>query len=122
MLADAGVQRIVTEQAYTHLFAERPDVQLFLLDQAADSFAHESTQNPEHLNALQDLAYVIYTSGSTGKPKGVCIPHENVQRLFSGTEHWFSFDQQDVWTLFHSYAFDFSVWEIWARCCMVASW
>jgi amino acid adenylation domain-containing protein/non-ribosomal peptide synthase protein (TIGR01720 family) len=60
-----------------------------------------------------NAAYVIYTSGSTGKPKGVVIPHGNVTRLFLATQHWFSFDDRDVWTLFHSYAFDFSVWEIW---------
>ncbi|MBM2619519.1 amino acid adenylation domain-containing protein [Actinoplanes sp. LDG1-06] len=58
-------------------------------------------------------AYVIYTSGSTGRPKGVQVSHRNVVRLFSRTEHWFHFDQNDVWTLFHSYAFDFSVWELW---------
>ncbi|TWP54344.1 amino acid adenylation domain-containing protein [Lentzea tibetensis] len=58
-------------------------------------------------------AYVIYTSGSTGRPKGVVIPHENVVRLFTSTRQWFGFDEHDVWTLFHSYAFDFSVWEIW---------
>ena len=58
-------------------------------------------------------AYVIYTSGSTGKPKGVVIPHGNVVRLFSATRDWFAFDSRDVWTMFHSHAFDFSVWEIW---------
>ncbi|SEC47099.1 non-ribosomal peptide synthase domain TIGR01720/amino acid adenylation domain-containing protein [Amycolatopsis tolypomycina] len=57
-------------------------------------------------------AYVIYTSGSTGLPKGVVIPHGNVTRLFAATER-FGFGSDDVWTLFHSYAFDFSVWEIW---------
>jgi acyl carrier protein len=36
-----------------------------------------------------------------------------VRRLFKKTEAWFHFDRDDVWTLFHSYAFDFSVWEIW---------
>lgn len=59
------------------------------------------------------LAYVIYTSGSTGKPKGVMIEHRNVTRLFDATAQWFSFAARDVWTLFHSYAFDFSVWELW---------
>ncbi len=59
-----------------------------------------------------NLAYVIYTSGSTGQPKGALLAHHNVNRLFQATDHWFSFDQQDVWCLFHSYAFDFSVWEI----------
>jgi len=59
------------------------------------------------------LAYVIYTSGSTGRPKGALITHGNVTRLFDATEPWFRFAERDVWTLFHSYAFDFSVWEIW---------
>ncbi|MGW2649907.1 non-ribosomal peptide synthetase [Streptomyces sp. NPDC001393] len=57
-------------------------------------------------------AYVIYTSGSTGRPKGVLIPHRNVVGLFTATED-FAFGADDVWTLFHSYAFDFSVWELW---------
>ncbi|MFG3055691.1 amino acid adenylation domain-containing protein, partial [Kitasatospora sp. NPDC048239] len=58
-------------------------------------------------------AYVIYTSGSTGRPKGVVVPHGNVARLLSGTDHWFHFGTGDVWTWFHSFAFDFSVWELW---------
>ncbi|WP_218187542.1 non-ribosomal peptide synthetase [Pseudomonas sp. SHC52] len=60
-----------------------------------------------------DLAYIIYTSGSTGVPKGVMVEHRSVLRLFSATEGWFGFNERDVWTLFHSFAFDFSVWEIW---------
>jgi amino acid adenylation domain-containing protein len=58
-------------------------------------------------------AYVIYTSGSTGKPKGVLVSHTNVLRLFDQTQPIFRFDERDVWTMFHSLAFDFSVWEIW---------
>ncbi|MEU7138541.1 amino acid adenylation domain-containing protein [Nocardia sp. NPDC046473] len=58
-------------------------------------------------------AYVIYTSGSTGRPKGVLVPHHNVVRLLTSTNPWFDFTASDVWTLFHSYAFDFSVWELW---------
>jgi amino acid adenylation domain-containing protein len=58
------------------------------------------------------LAYVIYTSGSTGRPKGVKVTHKNVLRLFGSTESWFNFCNADVWAMTHSYAFDFSVWEI----------
>ena len=61
----------------------------------------------------ENLAYVIYTSGSTGKPKGVMVTHGNLARLLSATADWFHFNEHDVWTLFHSLAFDFSVWEIW---------
>ena len=69
--------------------------------------------NPNIPVTPNNLAYIIYTSGSTGRPKGVMVTHGNVTRLFSATEHWYNFDEQDVWTLFHSYAFDFSVWEMW---------
>ncbi|MFE4519942.1 amino acid adenylation domain-containing protein, partial [Kitasatospora sp. NPDC056783] len=58
-------------------------------------------------------AYAIFTSGSTGRPKGVVVPHANVVRLFEQTRERFGFGAEDVWTLFHSYTFDFSVWELW---------
>jgi amino acid adenylation domain-containing protein len=60
-----------------------------------------------------DLAYVIYTSGSTGRPKGVEVSHANAARLFAVIRQAFAFGADDVWTLFHSIAFDFSVWELW---------
>jgi amino acid adenylation domain-containing protein len=63
--------------------------------------------------AASDLAYVIYTSGSTGRPKGVQVEHRQVARLFAATDAWFRFGPDDVWSLFHSCAFDFSVWELW---------
>ncbi|WP_280313945.1 non-ribosomal peptide synthetase [Nocardia wallacei] len=58
-------------------------------------------------------AYVIYTSGSTGRPKGVVVTHRNVVELLGNAQAHFGFDHTDVWTLFHSAAFDFSVWELW---------
>ncbi|NTH68923.1 AMP-binding protein, partial [Agrobacterium rhizogenes] len=58
-------------------------------------------------------AYVIYTSGSTGRPKGAVIKHQNVISLIRGCDSKFEFRADDTWSFFHSYAFDFSVWEIW---------
>ncbi len=75
--------------------------------------SNNSHANPDVDVAAENIAYVIYTSGSTGKPKGVLVSHSNVARLFYATDHLFNFSDADVWTLFHSYGFDFSVWEIW---------
>ncbi|MFE2756327.1 amino acid adenylation domain-containing protein, partial [Actinosynnema sp. NPDC059335] len=81
--------------------------------QALPDLAALPATAPEVALSPDNAAYVIYTSGSTGKPKGVVVPHANVVRLMSRTDHWFGFGPDDVWTLFHSYAFDFSVWELW---------
>ncbi|NMN96346.1 amino acid adenylation domain-containing protein [Nocardiaceae bacterium YC2-7] len=79
---------------------------------AGDGSALEDDERRRPLRPA-NTAYVIYTSGSTGTPKGVLVPHANVVRLFANTRERFGFDETDVWTLFHSYAFDFSVWELW---------
>lgn len=60
-----------------------------------------------------NAAYVIYTSGSTGRPKGVVVSHANVARLFAVTAPSYDFGPEDTWTMFHSFGFDFSVWEMW---------
>ncbi|RAV04857.1 non-ribosomal peptide synthetase, partial [Mycolicibacterium sp. GF69] len=63
--------------------------------------------------APDDLAHIIYTSGTTGTPKGVTVTHHNVVQMFDALEIGVRFSPAQVWTQFHSYAFDFSVWEIW---------
>ena len=68
--------------------------------------------NLENVNAPSNLAYIIYTSGTTGKPKGSMIEHRNVVRLLFNDSFQFDFNAGDVWTLFHSMSFDFSVWEM----------
>ncbi|WP_455753774.1 amino acid adenylation domain-containing protein [Streptomyces koyangensis] len=78
---------------------------------APDQGAGERTTPP--VRSAGQPAYAIYTSGSTGRPKGVVVPHHNVVRLFSASDSRYGFGQDDVWSLFHSFAFDFSVWEIW---------
>ncbi|MFE3517800.1 amino acid adenylation domain-containing protein [Streptomyces sp. NPDC059166] len=60
-----------------------------------------------------DPAYVIYTSGSTGRPKGVVVPHSSVVTLLARTQPDMDFGPGDVWVQFHSYSFDFAVWELW---------
>ncbi|QBG88211.1 amino acid adenylation domain-containing protein [Xanthomonas oryzae] len=91
-----------------------PIIDLDLDGAGHDELARQPQSNPSPVGlSPAHLAYVIYTSGSTGKPKGVQVEHRNVTRLFSATQDWFGFAASDTWALFHSFAFDFSVWEIW---------
>ncbi|RLK54869.1 non-ribosomal peptide synthetase [Actinokineospora cianjurensis] len=100
MLADAKPTLLITDLTDFEVPTVAPT-------EGADGPLEPVALTPDH------PAYVIYTSGSTGTPKGVLVPHRNVDRLLTATDHWFGFGPDDVWTLFHSYAFDFSVWELW---------
>jgi len=75
-------------------------------------FFEDAQSNLERINDSKSLAYVIYTSGSTGLPKGVMVEHENVTVLIESGKELFNITPNDIWTMFHSYNFDFSVWEM----------
>ncbi|HVR99977.1 MAG TPA: non-ribosomal peptide synthase/polyketide synthase [Thermoanaerobaculia bacterium] len=110
LLSDSGAPWMITMRALEGSLPESGAGRIYLDEEGewgADESPVVSGASPEN------LAYVIYTSGSTGRPRGVMVSHRNVDRLLSATEGWFGFGPRDVWTLFHSFAFDFSVWEMW---------
>jgi amino acid adenylation domain-containing protein len=112
MLADSGARVVVATADLADRFSSA-GVQVVRVDAEAKAIAAEPAAAPPADVRPDGLAYVIYTSGSTGRPKGVQVTHANVLRLLDATDGWFGFGPADVWTLFHSYAFDFSVWEMW---------
>ena len=115
MLNDAAPRVTVTQASLRHMVADAR-TETIAIDEDWPAIAANPGDNPQARRRglrPEHLAYVIYTSGSTGNPKGVMVEHRNVTRLFAATDHWFQFDERDVWTLFHSFAFDFSVWELW---------
>ncbi|UAA40606.1 amino acid adenylation domain-containing protein [Paraneptunicella aestuarii] len=109
--------RLLLCQAHLHnlLSSTSSDIMPIILDaqDMKEELQSYPDTNPELTLGSDNLMYVIYTSGSTGTPKGVLVEHGNVSRLFTSSESLFQFDRQDVWSLFHSFAFDFSIWEMW---------
>ena len=97
MISDSGCRMVINEEA------------LVRFREVAKEY---DSSNLRPVNKSSDLAYVIYTSGTTGNPKGTLIAHYNVVRLFKTDRTLFDFNERDVWTLFHSLCFDFSVWEM----------
>jgi len=112
MLADTNVGFVVTQEHLVSLLPQE-GMAIVCFNRDLKHIEKQAVENPAVHVLSENAAYVIYTSGSTGKPKGVVVTHGNVLRLFTETRLWFNFSQDDVWTFFHSYAFDFSVWEMW---------
>jgi amino acid adenylation domain-containing protein len=112
MLDDSDAQVLLVQQSLLHLI-KGYRYHILCLDTEWDEVAHHRQDNPADRVIPENLAYIIYTSGSTGQPKGVQINHQSVTHLICTSEKDFAFSSKDVWTVFHTYAFDFSVWEIW---------
>jgi hypothetical protein len=100
MLEDSRVAIVLTQTSLSADLDGTVDT-VICLDEPTLAGAAADANLAEGSDA-ESLAYVIYTSGSTGKPKGACITHHNVSRLFAATDHWYGFNENDVWTLFHS--------------------
>jgi amino acid adenylation domain-containing protein len=117
ILEDAGVRVLLTQE---HLLttlagsgAGTVCLNTICLDSEWQTIAQKAQENLPLNAGPENLAYIIYTSGSTGQPKGCLVTHYNVVRLMQAIDSLQQFGEDDVWTLFHSHAFDFSVWEIW---------
>ena len=112
ILVDCGASTLITSsELLKQVGLSAPRV--IVIDRDREQIARQPREAPELSLLPENLAYVIFTSGSTGRPKGVAVPHANVLRLFDATRSSFEFSPDDVWSLFHSIAFDFSVWELW---------
>ena len=112
MLEDAKIEVVLTDGSAPQVL-EGYDGRVVDVIAERGAIAAHAADAPATRVLPGNLAYVIYTSGSTGHPKGVLIGHESVTRLFASTEPHFGFGEHDVWTMFHSFSFDFSVWELW---------
>ncbi len=112
MLEDACAKIVLTQESLAHALPSKHALVL-RMDSEWAAIATESSSSQPSGACGSNAAYIIYTSGSTGNPKGVVVTHHNVLRLLAQTEQWYGFGADDVWALFHSYAFDVSVWELW---------
>ncbi|MFI8275870.1 amino acid adenylation domain-containing protein [Streptomyces sp. NPDC085929] len=113
-VSDAGVEWVVADAVGRAAVEGLPVGVIPLESPTADPADNSGDPLPAVLPGAESLAYVIYTSGSTGQPKGVEITHGNLAWLLGAADRHFDFGADDVWTLLHSPAFDFSVWELWA--------
>jgi amino acid adenylation domain-containing protein len=111
MIEDAGARLVVVPEALRERLPEG-DYECIDLPNARSLEMAKAPELPDPVTRT-DPAYVLYTSGSTGQPKGVIVSHGNVTRLFDACQDWLQAGPDDVWTFFHSYAFDVSVWEMW---------
>jgi amino acid adenylation domain-containing protein len=112
MLEDSRAAHLVTTARWNPPAKIESVISVIYLDRDRDAISAQPIERPASNAAPRNVAYCIYTSGSTGKPKGALVEHRNVVRLLLNDKIQFEFSKTDVWTMFHSYSFDFSVWEM----------
>ncbi|MBY8885255.1 amino acid adenylation domain-containing protein [Streptomyces sp. PTM05] len=105
---DSGVSLVVSDRDLPEGLTSAPTVRVDRLDLSATPAPWEPAPADD-----EAPAYVIHTSGSTGRPKGVEVRRRSVAAMVEAVRARHDFRGDDVWTLFHSYSFDFSVWEMW---------
>ncbi|EUA76191.1 AMP-binding enzyme family protein [Mycobacterium xenopi 4042] len=108
MLADAGPVAVLTTTGLADRLDGHEVAVIDIDDPAVETQPGTALPGP----VPADLAYLIYTSGTRGAQR-VAITHHNVTQLFDSLDVGVELAPTQVWTQFHSYAFDFSVWEIW---------
>ncbi|RUT68624.1 amino acid adenylation domain-containing protein [Flavobacterium cupreum] len=108
IVENSGLKMVLTIPEFENVISQKEVAIIF----SAEADTIEDTSNLDIVNAPNDMCYIIYTSGTTGAPKGVMVEHRNVVRLLFNEEFQFDFSDKDVWTMFHSHCFDFSVWEM----------
>ncbi len=112
LVEDSGVRAVLADTIGASALAGQSRITLLKLDDLIVSNDAGQALGEVCPTLGSQAAYVIYTSGSTGKPKGCVVTHGNVLALMDSVRDH-GYGPQDRWTMFHSFAFDFSVWEIW---------
>ena len=111
LLDDSNTSIVLADSMAAGVFKNNTSIKLLEIEKIIESECTGEFIEPI-ISPLQ-TAYIIYTSGSTGNPKGCIVTHQNVIELIRSAGGLHGYSSKDIWTLFHSFAFDFSVWEIW---------
>lgn len=108
ILDDSDATLVIADEAYIGLCGSRPYVSY---EAAIEEWASLYAER-DYVSHCDTPLYIIYTSGTTGNPKGMVIAHKNLCGLLECIDEYYEVDENDVWSMFHSYNFDFSVWEM----------
>ncbi|VVE23382.1 Tyrocidine synthase 3 [Pandoraea horticolens] len=109
IVADSGLQRIVTSPDVAARLALAADIRTFEVESS------EAESNDGVLDVIvqpEHLAYVIYTSGSTGRPKGVMVRHAGLSSFIASLGERPGLGIDDRWVAVTSLSFDIAALEL----------